>query len=74
MFYAIAAVENLLIFGADVTNAFGDVPPPKQGFFHTDRVFRDWWILHKKRPHIKRGWIIPILAAIQGHPEAPRLW
>ena len=65
MFYAVAAVEKILIFGADVTNAFGDAPPPKQGFFvHTDRAFRNWWELHKKRPRIRRGWIIPILAAM----------
>ncbi len=33
LFYAIAAVENLLIFGADVSNAFAEAPPPKQGFY-----------------------------------------
>jgi hypothetical protein len=32
IFYAIAAAENLLVFGADVSNAFGEAPPPKQGF------------------------------------------
>jgi hypothetical protein len=31
--YAIAAAENLLIFGADVSNAFAEASPPKQGFF-----------------------------------------
>jgi hypothetical protein len=29
IFYALAAAENLLVFGADVSNAFGDAPPPK---------------------------------------------
>jgi hypothetical protein len=28
LFYAIAAGENLLIFGADVSNAFAEAPPP----------------------------------------------
>ena len=28
LFYAIAAAENLLIFGADVSNAFAEAPPP----------------------------------------------
>jgi hypothetical protein len=32
MFYAIAAAENLLIYGANVSNAFAEAPPPKQGF------------------------------------------
>ncbi len=40
MFYAIAAAENLLVYGADVSNAFAEAPPPKQGFFiHPDRAF-----------------------------------
>ena len=32
LFYAIAAAENLMLFGADVSNAFAEAPPPKQGF------------------------------------------
>jgi hypothetical protein len=33
LFYAIAAAKNLLVFGADVSNAFAKAPPPKQGFY-----------------------------------------
>jgi hypothetical protein len=33
LFYALAAAENFMYFGADVSNAFGDAPTPKQGFF-----------------------------------------
>ena len=32
LFYAVSAAENLLIFGGDVSNAFSEAPPPKQGF------------------------------------------
>ena len=32
MFYADVAVENMMVYGADVTNVFGDAPPPKQCF------------------------------------------
>ena len=40
LFYAIAAAENLLIFGSDVSNAFAEAPPPKQGFYILpDKVF-----------------------------------
>lgn len=75
IFYAASAVENLIIYGADVTNAFGEAPPPKQGcFLRPDRAFHDWWVNHKGRPPIPAGYVIPILAAIQGHPESPRLW
>ena len=75
LFYAISAAENLLIYGADVSNAFAEAPPPKQGFYiHPDRAFREWWSNHKKRPPIADGDVIPILSAMQGHPESPRLW
>ena len=75
LFYAAAAAENLLIYGADVSNAFGEAPPPKQGFFICpDKAFRNWWENHKGRAPIPPGYVIPILAAMQGHPEAPRLW
>ena len=75
LFYAVSAAENLLIYGADVSNAFAEAPPPKQGFYiHPDRAFREWWVHHKKRPPIPDGDVIPILSAMQGHPESPRLW
>jgi hypothetical protein len=74
IFYALAAAENLLVFGADVSNAFGDAPPPKQGFFiRPDQAFRDWWVAKGNAP-IPDGCVIPVLAALQGHPESPRLW
>ena len=75
LFYAVSAAENLLIYGADVSNAFAEAPPPKQGFYiHSDRAFREWWSNHKKQPLISDGEVIPILSAMQGHPESPRLW
>ena len=75
LFYAVTAAENLFIFGADVSNAFAEAPPPKQGFYiRPDKAFNDWWINHKKRPPIPTGHVIPINSAMQGHPESPRLW
>ena len=73
--YAAAAAENLVIFGADVSNAFEEAPPPKEGFYiHPDKAFNDWWTKHKKRPPIPPGDVIPVLKAMQGHPESPRRW
>ena len=75
LFYAIAAAENLVIFGADVSNAFAEAPPPKQGFYiRPDNAFKAWWTIHKGRPPIPSNHVIPILSAMQGHPEARRLW
>ncbi len=75
LFYAIAAVENLFVFGSDVCNAFAKALPPKQGFFiQPNCAFNEWWEQHKKRPPIPPGHVIPVLSAMQGHPELPRLW
>jgi hypothetical protein len=75
MFYAIASMENLLIYGADVSNSFAEAPPPKQCFFNRpDHAFNEWWTQHKNRPPILAGHVIPILSAMQGHPKYPRLW
>jgi hypothetical protein len=75
MFYAIAATENLLIYGADVSNAFAEAPPPKQGFYiYPNRAFNEWWVRHLLHPPLEPGQVIPILSAMQGHSESPRLW
>jgi hypothetical protein len=71
----VAAAENLIVYGANVSNAFAEAPPPKQGFFiWPDNAFHSWWTNHLKRPPIPQGHVIPILSAMQGHPESPRLW
>ena len=63
------------MFGADVSNAFAEAPPPKQPFFiRPDRAFHEWWVKHLKRDKIPDGHMIPVLSAMQGHPESPRLW
>ena len=75
LFYGACAAEDLLIFGADVSNAFAEAPPPRQGFYiRPDKAFHEWWTNHKHRDPIPPGYVIPILSAMQGHPESPRLW
>jgi hypothetical protein len=74
LFYALTAAENMMCFGADVSNAFGDAPPPKQGFFvRPDAAFKEWWEAKGREP-TPEGYVIPVLAAMQGHPESPPLW
>ncbi len=75
LFYAVTARKNLLAFGADISNAFTEALPPKQGFYlQPDKAFHDWWVNHKYQPPIPPNHVIPALSAMQGHPEAPRLW
>ncbi len=65
----------MLVYGADVSNAFAEAPPSKQGFFiYPNRAFHDWWVNKKGKPPILEGHVIPVLGAMQGHPESPRLW
>ncbi len=55
-----------LTIGSDVSNAFAEAPPPKQGFYiRPDKAFHEWWTIHKKRPPIPHGHMIPILSAMQ---------
>jgi hypothetical protein len=75
LFYGIAAAENLIVYGADVSKAFAEAPPPKQDFYiRQDKAFHEWRTIHKQRPHIPPRHMIPILSAMQGHPESPHLW
>ncbi len=51
-----------------------EVSPPKQGFFIChDCTFNEWWVHHKRNPPVPPGHMIPVLSAMQGHPELPRL-
>ena len=59
IFYAISAAENMLVYDADVSNAFAEAPSPKQGFFiYPDRAFNDWWVNKKGKPPIPAGHVI----------------
>ena len=74
IFFAACAAENLVIYGSDASNAFAEASPPRQGInLHTDRSFREWWVW-KGRPPLPDGYVVPLKSAMQGHPEAPRLW
>jgi hypothetical protein len=41
--------NNLLVFGADVSNAFAEALPPKQPFYiKPEKSFCEWWVLKLK--------------------------
>jgi hypothetical protein len=76
LFWAIVASEGLIAIGADVSNAFAEVPAPKAPLFlYIDDSFRDWWVNHLHNDPIpKECNVVRVNNAIQGHPESPRLW
>ena len=59
------------MYGAEVANTFGEAPSLEQDFFICpDKAFHGWWIYCKTRQTIPKL----VLAAMQEHPESPRIW
>ena len=74
LFWEISAIKNNIVIGADASNAFAEAPAPKAPLYMTlDTQYHNWW-KSKGRPPIPHGYRVKVYKAIQGHPEAPRLW
>lgn len=73
-FWATAAINGMIVMGADASNAFAEAPPPKAPLYVVvDQQFREWW-KSKVRGEIEKSWVLPVKHALQGHPESPQLW
>ena len=74
IFWAAAAARNMVVYGADASNAFAEAPPPKAPLYvRIDTPFREWW-KSKGRPDLPSNYVLPVQKALQGHPESARLW
>jgi hypothetical protein len=75
LFFAICGRLCMIIVYGDTDNAYQNAPPPTEPcYLEIDDAYRSWY---KKRTGIDidpRAYVIPALRAIQGHPEAGRLW
>ena len=75
IFWSIAAAKNLIVLGADASNAFAEADAPKHPLFvRINQPYREWWSESKGQPSIPNGYVLPVHKALQGHPEAPRAW
>jgi hypothetical protein len=75
IFWALSALNGMKVLGADAGNAFGEAPPPVEPFYMSiDEQFRTWWTECLGNDPIPEGSVLPVNHALQGHPEAPRLW
>jgi hypothetical protein len=74
MFFALCALENYTIYGGDAQDAFAHPPAPSvPTFISICDEFADWYFQHFNK-QINRSKVLPIRHALQGHPEAARLW
>lgn len=73
-FWAAAALMDMIVVGADASNAFAEAPSPKAPLYVVvDQQFREWWKKQGKG-EIPKGYVMKVKHALQGHPESPRLW
>ena len=74
IFWATAVLHNLKVYGADVSNAFAEAPPPVAPLYITvDKQYQDWYKA-KGYGTIPDGHVIKANRALQGHPESARQW
>ena len=74
VFFALCAGLGLTALSADATNAYANSPPPTvPTFVRIDDAYADWY---KERfgVDLDRRMVLPVLHALQGHPEAGALW
>ena len=72
-FWAIFALHNHIVYGADATNVFAKDPPLATPLYATiNKKYREWWEIKMGRPPIPRGYVLPVNHALQGHLESPR--
>jgi hypothetical protein len=75
LFWSLSALHSMTAIGADAGNAFAEAPPPVLPFYMAiDDQYRTWWTKKLGNPPIPEGYVLPVQHALQGHPEAPRLW
>lgn len=76
IFWALTAINNFITIGADASNAFAEAPAPKAPLYVAiDQPYRDWYkTRYPNKPALPRDAVLPVHGALQGHPEAARLW
>ena len=72
IFWALAALHDHVVVGADTTNAFAEAPVPKLLLNVTiDALFQYWWVNVLRCPPITPGHVLLVRHALQGHPKLP---
>jgi Reverse transcriptase (RNA-dependent DNA polymerase) len=74
LFFGLCALNDMVIYGADATNAFANSPPPSvPTYVNIDDAYWDWY-LDRHKVKLDRSKVLPVMHALQGHPESGYLW
>jgi hypothetical protein len=75
LFIGLCVYLGLIILYGDVDNAYQNSPPPTEPcFLEPDEAFCSWYLKRFGIVIDPRTHVVPALKAIQGHPEAGRLF
>ena len=73
-FWGMVASKNLIVRGADASNAFAEANAPEIPLYvRIDAPYREWY-KHRYNKEIPPVYVLPVNKALQGHPESSRLW
>jgi Reverse transcriptase (RNA-dependent DNA polymerase) len=74
LFFGLCALSGMIIYGADATNAFANSPPPSvPTYVSIDDAYWEWY-LDRHKVKLDRSKVLPVMHALQGHPESGYLW
>ena len=74
LFVALSAHLGFPIYGGDAKDAYAHSPPPENPtYVSIDDAYAEWYE-HRFNKKVDRSHVLPVLHALQGHPESGRLW
>ena len=74
IFWGTVAAKNLIVCGADASNAFAEANAPDIPLFvRIDNQYCEWYKLRFNKD-IPNNYVLPVQKALQGHPESSQLW
>jgi hypothetical protein len=74
LFFPMSAAMGFVVMGADCTNAYTNSPSPSQAtYVQIDDAYTNWY-RSRHTKEVDRSLVLPVLKALQGHPEAGALW
>ena len=73
-FLALATEQNFLLFGGDAEDTFSHSPAPEvPTYMMIDNQYYEWY-LFRFGVKLDKSRVLPVLYALQGHPESGKLW